>query len=660
MRYFHASDTVSGDMPFAKGKDDGKMKKLTMAVPVAAAGILNAQSGVHENECGLCMGDMVVNSSRCGRSCRLHTRLMKIFESVKRHIVCAAIAFTVLLGMADTEIVDGITWNYTVKDGFASVGYQDIPASTLGAITIPSTLGGYPVTSIGVRAFYCCSGLTSVTIPDSVTSIGKEAFYGCDGLADDDGLVIVRGVLYGYFGTKSDVMIPDSVTDIGDRAFQYCSGLTSVTIPDSVTSIGNSAFEGCGGLTSVTIGNSVTSIGDRAFRYCDGLTSIAIGNSVTSIGNSAFSGCSGLKSITIPDSVTSIGEGAFANCGGLTSITIPGSVTSIGKEAFYNCYRLANADGFVIVRDVLYFYYVTKIDVTIPDSVTSIGDSAFYRQGGLTSVTIPDSVTNIGDRAFCECFNLKSITIGNSVARIGDYAFYYCNFVTSITIPDSVTSIGERAFDCCWNLTSVTFRGDAPSVGGSAFSPVDASFTVRIPRGNETYNVVDDKWQGMSAVYYGPDVGGKGSVAVCDGGYAVKAKDGETLSVDDFSFDVAREAYKIDIAADGKSATVKLKEPVFGGAAASGVEEEDESDPSGALVEVAKENISAAPTDDEEKLGALPVKAYPGLFYQAAWGDDLASMTGGEKVKSDGGTLYLGVIKQNGDKGFYKVSVSEE
>ena len=100
-----------------------------------------------------------------------------------------------------------------------------------------------------LNIFDGCSGLTAITIPNSVTSIGDYAFEDCSSL--------------------TSITIPSSVTSISDCTFTGCSGLTSITIPSSVTSIGVEAFEGCSGLTSITIPNSVTSIGYRAFYGCN-------------------------------------------------------------------------------------------------------------------------------------------------------------------------------------------------------------------------------------------------------------------------------------------------------------------------------------------------------------------------------------------------------
>ena len=120
-------------------------------------------------------------------------------------------------------------YTYTVSNGVATItGYTGAG----GAITIPSTLGGYPTEYIGDYAFYFCSSLTSVVIPDSVTTIGYSAFCECHSL--------------------TSVVIPDSVTTIDNLVFSSCYSLTSVVIGNSVTTNGLYAFGGCQSLTSIT------------------------------------------------------------------------------------------------------------------------------------------------------------------------------------------------------------------------------------------------------------------------------------------------------------------------------------------------------------------------------------------------------------------------
>ena len=188
------------------------------------------------------------------------------------------VALPIAVGAA-TEYREGY-YTYTVENGTATI--TDCYHLISGDISIPSTLGGYSVTSIGDAAFYDCGSLTSITIPDGVTSIG-------------------------------------------DYAFEYCSSLTSITIPDGVASIGGSAFSDCESLTSITIPDSVTSIGGSAFCGCESLTSITIPDSVTIIGYRVFSSCSSLTSISIPDSVTRIATFAFYSCARLSDVYYGGS-----------------------------------------------------------------------------------------------------------------------------------------------------------------------------------------------------------------------------------------------------------------------------------------------------------------------------------------------
>ena len=218
--------------------------------------------------------------------------------------ICAGSLFAV-----QTEVVDGVEWSFTIANGQASIGggtaeIPAIPATTSGNLTIPSTLGGYPVISIGSYAFCDCSSLTSVVIPEGVTSIGKDAFLDCNSLAS--------------------VVIPKGMTSIGEGAFAFCSSLTSVEIPKSVTSIGDSAFQGCSLLTSVVIPEGVTSIEKDAFRDCSSLASVVIPKGVTSIEPYTFCGCRSLTSVVIPEGVTSIGDRAFWGCSSLTVMQFQG------------------------------------------------------------------------------------------------------------------------------------------------------------------------------------------------------------------------------------------------------------------------------------------------------------------------------------------------
>ena len=384
-----------------------------------------------------------------------------------------------------------------------------------GVVSIPDTINGLPVTSIGDSAFFDCSRLTSVTISSSVTNIGFMAFSGCASL--------------------TNATIPNSVTRINAKAFGGCTSLISITIPSSVNRIGSNAFGGCTSLTGIVVNESnavYSSVGGVLFdknqttliQYPNGkaASSYAIPNGVTSIGFWAFSSCHSLTNVTIPNSVTSISGYAFEGFTSLISITIPSSVNRIGSNAFGGCTSLtaitvdtgnpvySSLEGVLLNKKqtMLIQYPGGKVsDYTIPDSVTGIGFRAIFCDM-LTSVTIPNSVTNMGRSLFfggpcmtvitvkpnnpayssvdgvlfnknqttiiqCPRGKAGTYTIPDGVTSIGNQAFAFCTNLTSITVGNGVTNIGDEAFLYCTTLTRVYFRGDAPILGNSSFTDAD-------------------------------------------------------------------------------------------------------------------------------------------------------------------------------------------
>jgi len=186
-----------------------------------------------------------------------------------------------------------IDWDPNVKDGVIITKY----IGTRKEVSIPPSIQNNPVTGIGAKAFNSNRNITKVIIPNSVKTIMNG------GYIDDYGA---------FFNCTSltSVTIPDSVTSIEESTFANCTSLTNINIPKSVTSIKNGAFADCTKLAGVNIENGVTEILSGGNYY------------------GAFSGCTSLAGITIPSSVTIIGEWAFYNCTGLNSITFQGAITS--------------------------------------------------------------------------------------------------------------------------------------------------------------------------------------------------------------------------------------------------------------------------------------------------------------------------------------------
>ena len=310
----------------------------------------------------------------------------------------------------------GVT-KVTFGDGFTA-----IPAYILSSST-SSTTSTYAsrikevvfedaskITSMGDSAFYNCTGLESIQLPDGITAIPVNAFVNCLSL--------------------KEVILPAGVTSIGNYAFQNCTALTGMILPEGLTTLGYGIFYGCSGITELRIPASVTRINNSGARgpldgsaitkviFADGVTTVPayILSSYSSSGTYA----SKIREVVFEDAskVTAIGANAFNNCVALESFEIPENVTAIPNYAFYYCQSLTG--------------------ITIPETVTSIGSYAFYGCTAMTDIVIPAGQT-VNNYAYANCSNVKALIIGDN-AVLRDYVFRNCSGLTAIEMGDNVTT----------------------------------------------------------------------------------------------------------------------------------------------------------------------------------------------------------------------------
>jgi len=395
---------------------------------------------------------------------------------------CALTATSVTIPETFDDGVHGVLNVTTMSSAF----YE---CTSLTSVTIPDT-----ITSIGNLGFYNCTSLTSITIPDAVTSIGDWAFCNCTSLAT---ISISTSSLLTSFGDLcftdtpcSTIYFPDNLSSIGDSCFSGCSNLNNIEVSEN-----NNYFSILNGvlmnkdqtslvlfprnLTSFVLPDTVTSINFSAFYECTALQTLTIsGNSaLTTIGGSAFTDCTNLTSVYLPSGIISIGSRAFYNCSSITSITLPSSLTTLGEYAFYGCISFTDINIPAGITSMLgAFQNCSSLEtITFEENsvLTNIGDNTFYKCTNLSSITVPDTVTNISKNAFQECSSLTTVTFStnSSLSSIGVKAFYKCSNLTSILIPDSVLSIGDNAFDYTSNLTTVTIsmNSNLTTIGSETF-----------------------------------------------------------------------------------------------------------------------------------------------------------------------------------------------
>ncbi len=469
--------------------------------------------------------------------------ILGIFKNSKVTIALVSLLIMTIILSYSSQVKadqDG-DYTYTVTSSEAQITRY---TGAGGVVTIPSSLGGFSVTSIGDGAFDNYNSITTISIPQGVTSIGNNAFNGCTGL--------------------TSITLPQGVTSIGMQAFSWCTGLTTISIPQGVTSIGDRAFAYCSGLTSITVdaGNlNYESIGGVLYNkagtsllaFPGGLTTFSIPQEVTTIGEQAFYGCSALTSIIIPVGVTSIGNYAFWDCTSLTSIRFNSATTTISNSAITipveariigydpstaKTYATNNSIMFEVIPSTTTLQSITittpaiKLSYTVGEalnitglvvtgtysdnsinveSITNANITGFNSSSPATNqiltiivlgktVTYPVQIvaaSEVSDFTYTVtagetqitgytgaglAITIPSTLDGAPVTSIGDGAFDNQNRLTSISIPQGVTSIGNGAFNGCLGLTSINIPQGVTSIGMQAFNYCTGLTTIFIPQ----------------------------------------------------------------------------------------------------------------------------------------------------------------------------------
>lgn len=354
--------------------------------------------------------------------------------------------------------------------------------SVNGAVVIPEMINGCPVTTIGEEAFYNCTGMTDVTIPESVRSIGNSAFSHCTALTSID--------------------IPDGVTDIEDYAFSDCYNVAGITIADSVQNIGRNVFVNCtawyAGLADgpvVVDGylldvkgslpenaeltfSDVRVVATNALRNQTGLKKVLFGEAVARISKGAFSGCYGLTVIELSDHVVFIHDEAFSGCDGLTITGYYNEYVKSfaeSKSFIYLPYTvtlsLNPTDGQIDTPTVSIIAKKTLGDTILPEPVcATMAFGGWYADESCTTVVSADSTFDEDATIYASWLNVSSISIKAMPEKtqfvIGDQ-LDATGLVLTASFPNGTTKDIDAGYTCTPNQLSkqgkyrikVTFAG---------------------------------------------------------------------------------------------------------------------------------------------------------------------------------------------------------
>jgi hypothetical protein len=573
-----------------------------------------------------------------------------------------------------------LTWYPAEGGDFAFVVNNKTVVGFTG--TCPATIGAaeWPdgIEYIGMDAFNGCTTLRHLTLPAGIREIEWHAFLNCLALESVD--------LSNSFGT---------LTDIGGDAFNGCTALKSLVLDGQGLDVWSGAFYACTSLETLEIGSGVDVINIYAFGACRSLATVINHATGAAIDETAFIGTEYYRNmpfsfITKPDWDDRLAVAGFKGVcpAEIAAADWPSGVEAVADRAFPYCDDLRS--------------------VEFPASFARISAGTFACCTNLASVTFPATNTTdqgyleIGHNAFALCSNLRSVTLRGPL-EVSQDVFAGCAGLEDVTVEEGVTFIDSGAF-ARTGVRSIVLPAGMNEMSAESFAGNDGDFTVYVPRSAaDNYGIeegdveymytprvfgleTEERWaeygfvaKDTTAHIVVRPYGGSAPVVSIDtdrmqppvlnsdGTRTIAAQEGVTLTEDDLaSVTVASPLDGSDIteaygkALEDNAIILSLARPSF---LPEGEYAPDADDPSGMLDDVSALDPAqiAAPPEPApgEEAGALPVKMYPGLGYQAEWGGDLDALSSGARFQATGTQTHIGVVKQKDGRGFYRVFVSE-
>ena len=363
----------------------------------------------------------------------------------------------------------GATENSTLNSHFAYIfgaSNQDknseFTPRTLKRVTLTATA------AIDDGAFFGCSSIAEINLPDTLVSIGKDAFRGCASL--------------------NRVNVPDTVKHIGEYAFYACHGLLDVNIPSGIEILEKFTFTECKSLTKITVPDSVTIIEPCVFGNCENLVDVTLSKNLVSIGQQAFDGCNLMTDIYIPSG--NIGKGVFNECENLTNVTLGDGIEIIGENAFYSCRRLTNINAPAALKEIKAQAFAncnSLVAFNMTEGLEEIGEYAFYYCSSLSGIKIPESVTSVGAQAFRACDGTVSRS-ENGVEAVDGWITYALPAATYLVIDSSIRGIAKNVLIDCNGFDTV-YLGDGADLteitvcsgNGRLYSAAKYTFSENLP-----------------------------------------------------------------------------------------------------------------------------------------------------------------------------------